>query len=129
MYFNKKDKIIKYAGAETPIFIIQNDELKIIKTNRHSVGYRTSDKNFEYTEHIFDVSQPTSIYISTDGYLDQKGGKKGFPYGKKKFMNSIKENYHLPMEQQKEGLIKIMEKYQNNYFTVDDNTIVALKIN
>ena len=128
LYYNKKDKIIKYAGAETPLFIIQDGKSTVLKTDRHSVGYKKSDKNYKYKEHIIDVSIPTKLYITTDGYIDQKGGTKGFPYGKKKFLKSLEENLDLNMQQQKELLIKIMKEYQGDYFTVDDNTVIGLEI-
>ena len=128
LYFNKKEKIVKYAGAETPLFIVQDDEMRMIKTDRHSVGYKKSDINYEYKEHIIDVSKPTRLYISTDGYLDQKGGDKGFPYGKKRFQKSIEENLNMSMEEQKEMLIQKMKTYQGDYFTVDDSTIIGMEI-
>jgi len=78
LYYNKKDKIVRFAGAETPLFIIQNCKINTIKGNRHSIGYKKSDANYEFTDHNIDVSQTTQIYLTTDGYLDQNGGDKGF---------------------------------------------------
>jgi len=40
LYYNKREQIVRFAGAETPLFIIQNGEVKIIKGNRHSVSLR-----------------------------------------------------------------------------------------
>ena len=30
LYYNKKDKIVKYSGANTPLFYIKDDDLKTI---------------------------------------------------------------------------------------------------
>ncbi len=128
LYFNKKEKIVKYAGAETPLFIVQDDEMRIIKTDRHSVGYKKSDINHEYKEYTIDVSKPTKLYISSDGYLDQKGGNKGFPYGKKRFQQSLKDNSKMSMLDQKEMLIEKMAVYQGDYSTIDDSTIIGMEI-
>lgn len=45
VYYNKKEKIIKFSGAETPLFYIENGELKTIKGDRHSIGYKNQIQN------------------------------------------------------------------------------------
>ena len=77
--------MIKFAGAETPLFYVENEELKMLKGNRHSIGYKTSDASYEFQDHIIEVKDGMSFYLTTDGYLDQNGGDKSFPFGKKRF--------------------------------------------
>jgi hypothetical protein len=71
------------------------------------------------------------FYISTDGYIDQNGGKKGFPFGKKRFGNIIKEYYHEPMEYQREVFLKKMSEYESEIVDNernDDMTLIGLEI-
>ncbi len=76
--------IVRYAGgAELPLFY-DDDGFKIIKGNRQSIGYRKSDVDYEFNEYEFNVKKGMQFYITTDGYIDQNGGEKGFPFGKKK---------------------------------------------
>lgn len=128
LYYNKKEKIVRFSGAETPLFIIQNNELKIIKGNRHSVGYKKSDANYEFTDHTIDVSVPTKIYLTTDGYLDQNGGEKGFPFSKKRFIKLIQENADEPFADQQELLLYELQKYEGKEERNDDVTVIGLKI-
>ena len=44
---NKSKKLIRYAGAETPLFYLEDEKLKIIKGNRHSIGYKKSDASLK----------------------------------------------------------------------------------
>jgi uncharacterized protein Veg len=68
------------------------------------------------------------FYITTDGYLDQNGGEKGFPFGKKRFKKLIKENYKKPMKIQKEIFIKALEEYKGDYEQNDDITLIGFEI-
>jgi serine phosphatase RsbU (regulator of sigma subunit) len=112
IYYNKRTQILKFAGAETPLFYMTNDgEFKTIKGNRYSVGYKKCDSNYEYKETIIEVEEGMKFFCTTDGYLDQNGGSKDFPFGKKRFGNIIKENYTISMEKQKTIFIEEMNKY------------------
>ena len=132
IYYNKKDKILKFAGAETSLFYVEDDELKTIKGNRYSVGYKKCAMDYEYKESIIEVEEGMKFYCTTDGFLDQNGGEKDFPFGKKRFGNIIKENHTKAMQEQKTIFINEMEEYENiiklNYDRNDDMTVIAFEI-
>ena len=114
IYYNKKDKILKFAGAETPLFYIdENKDFQIVKGNRYSVGYKKCSMDYEYKETIIEVKDGMKFYCTTDGYLDQNGGDKDFPFSKKRFSNIIKENHNESMSNQKEIFIDKMYKYES----------------
>jgi len=132
IYYNRRKQILKFAGAETPLFYITADgEFKTVKGNRYSVGYKKCDINYQYKETIIEVEEGMKFYCTTDGYLDQNGGEKDFPFGKKRFSNIIKENYKLSMDQQKEVFISQMKEYESyipNNDRNDDMTVIAFEI-
>jgi len=128
LYYNKEKKIVKFAGAETPLFYIENGELKIIKGSRQSVGYKKSKPDFEFKEHTIEVKKGMQFYLTTDGYLDQNGGEKGFPFGKKRFSKIIEENHALSCENQQEILLSELMDYQKCEERNDDVTVIGIKI-
>ena len=128
LYYNKKEKIIKFSGANNELFILKDDELSSIKGNRHSIGYRSSDVNYEFTEHIIDVEDNMKFYITTDGYLDQNGGEKGFPFGKKRFKNIIQESHNKSFIDQQSVFLDTLYEYQGKEETNDDITLIAFEI-
>ena len=132
IYYDRKAQIVKFSGANTPLFYIdENKQLQTIKGDRYSVGYNKCDINYKYTEHIISVSEGMKFYLTTDGYIDQNGGEKDFPFGKKRFKRLIESNYNLPMQKQKEIFIEEIEKWekmQKNNERNDDMTIVAFEI-
>jgi len=128
LYYNSKQQIMRFSGANTPLFVIQNDKLKTIKGDRYSVGYKKCDANYEYTDHEIDTSIPTQIYLTTDGYLDQNGGEKEFPFSKKRFSKLIDTHHAESFADQKEILLHELHKYQGTHERNDDVTVVGLKV-
>jgi len=132
IYYNRRDQVLKFAGAETSLFYMTTDgEYKTIKGNRYSVGYKKCDSNYEYKETVIDVQEGMKFYCTTDGYLDQNGGEKDFPFGKKRFSNIIKENYTKPMKELQIILNNKMKEYESmilNNDRNDDMTVIAFEI-
>jgi len=133
IYYNKQSQVLKFAGAETPLFYMdENDSLQTIKGNRYSVGYKKCAMDYEYKETIITVKDGMKFYCTTDGFLDQNGGVKDFPFGKRRFKNIIQENYTLPMDKQKEIFISTMKEYEDimkeNHDRNDDMTVLAFEI-
>ncbi|WP_042146584.1 MULTISPECIES: SpoIIE family protein phosphatase [unclassified Pseudoalteromonas] len=127
LLYNKDDNSIKYAGAELPLMYIQNGQMNQIKGDRQSVGYRTSDTSFIYKEHDIKIDQDTFVYLTTDGYIDQNGGAKMFPFGKKKLQKALLDIYQLPFNEQKNILIEKNIEYKKSEETTDDLTVIGLK--
>ncbi|MEA3554480.1 MAG: SpoIIE family protein phosphatase [Campylobacterota bacterium] len=122
----------KFAGAETPLFYVDTDgSYNTIKGNRYSVGYKKCDMEYKYKETILEVKEGMKFYCTTDGYLDQNGGEKDFPFSKKRFGNIVKENHTKPMSEQKDIFIDQMDKYESmieNNDRNDDMTVIVFEI-
>jgi len=132
IYYNRRTQILKFAGAETPLFYTMPDgEFKTVKGNRYSVGYKKCDANYEYKETTIEVEEGMKFYCTTDGYLDQNGGEKDFPFGKKRFGNIVKEHHEKPMEEQQTIFLNKMEEYETmipDNDRNDDMTVIAFEI-
>ncbi len=132
VYYNKRTQILKFAGAETPLFYMTKDgEFKTVKGNRYSVGYKKCAMDYEYKETIIEVEEGMKFYCTTDGYLDQNGGEKDFPFGKKRFGNIIKKHHKEPMTQLQTIFQEEMSEYEGmipNNDRNDDMTIISFEI-
>lgn len=127
IYVNKKQNILKYAGSNTPLFYFEDNKINTIKGDKHSIGYKKSDRDFVFKEEIIEIKPDTCFYLTTDGYLDQNGGEKGFPFGKKRFSKLIEEHHHLAFEEQKQILIAELANYQQQEDRNDDVTVIGFK--
>ena len=132
IYYNKRTQVLKFCGAYTPLFYVDNcNELNIIKGDRYSVGYKKCDIDYEYTEKILKVEEGMKFYCTTDGFLDQNGGEKNFPFGKTRFKKVIHSSCTLTMEKQKEVFIEEIEKYRacvEDNERNDDITVIGFEI-
>ncbi len=127
-YYNQKDSIIRYAGTNTPLFYIEGKEMKIIKGDKHSIGYKKSDADFVFKDYEIEAKKDMSFFLATDGYFDQNGGEKGFPFGKKRFKTILEENIEESMADIQEVLMYSLMRYQGDEERNDDVTIIGMKI-
>ncbi len=128
IYIDKVNRIVKYCGAQTSLFVVADDKLREIKGDRYSVGYKKSDAHYKFTEHTITIGKETRFYILTDGYFDQTGGEKGFPFGKKRLKRLIEKNYKYDFDVQKEIFIKEFMKYKGGNEQKDDITFIGFKL-
>lgn len=125
---NLKDKVLTYAGARLPLYLSIGDDIKVIKGDKQSVGYRHSILDFNFTNHKIEIASGMTFYCSTDGYIDQVGGAKKLPFGNKKFAKLLKANLLLPMKEQKQLLLETFKDHKGDLEQRDDVTIIGFKI-
>ncbi len=126
LYYNKATNKCKYAGAKTSLYIINNSELEILKSDRKNVGFVRTKIDQKYTEYDVAIKEGTQLYIATDGYYDQEG-ENDTQYGKKEFERMILENSNNTMQKQKENIIQIFEEFKSDYEQSDDVTVLGLR--
>lgn len=120
-------KVLSYAGAKNPLYVRQGDEFKVIPATPRNVGGLMA-KNVPFEKHTFDAKEPTTIYLFSDGYQDQFGGKKNRKFLKKNFRELIKEVSLLPMPEQKRILDERIEAWKGSYPQTDDILVMGFKI-
>jgi serine phosphatase RsbU (regulator of sigma subunit) len=143
--FDKDTKILQYAGANNPLYIIRNNSksnfsgydynlvkekhsLLEIKGNKFPVGIYINNELPPFNNHSLQLETGDSIYVFSDGYADQFGGKNGkkFKYNQlKELLLSIQD---MPMKQQYEVLLSAFEKWRGNLEQVDDVLLIGLKV-
>jgi serine phosphatase RsbU (regulator of sigma subunit) len=65
--------------------------------------------------------------LTTDGYLDQNGGAKDFPLGKKRFTKLVEGCQSLPLNEQKTYFMEQLALYQGNNDRNDDVTLLSFR--
>jgi len=128
LYFNKKEKIVKCASARNEILYTQDNDFHRIKGDRHSVGYRDSDSNYQFSETVVELSSPTTLYVATDGYFDQIGGSKKRSFGRRRFRELAQSIAFDPLNEQKDEFLHRLKRYQDNCDRLDDITLIAVKM-
>jgi len=128
LYYNNQTDFVRFAGANIPLFVLQGGDVEVIPGDRCSIGYYRSGPEFLFTDHEINVMEGTALYMTTDGYLDQNGGEKGFPFGKKRFKALLRQGGTLSMPEQRTRLLEALASYRGAYEPTDDITVLGLRI-
>ncbi|MDG1476047.1 MAG: tetratricopeptide repeat protein [Vicingaceae bacterium] len=116
---------LQYAGAHNPLWIIRNEELIEIKADKQPIG--KYDKLKPYTTHSFELQTGDSIYIFSDGYVDQFGGVKGKKFKTRAFRELLLSIQEEKMMAQKNIIDKTFESWRGNLEQIDDVCIIGVK--
>lgn len=128
VYYQAQAQKLIFSGANTPLYHISHGQLRIIKGDRQSIGYKNSDAAYCFAEHSISVSPLDCIYLTTDGFTDQNGGAKDFPLGKSRFSKLLLAHYDKPMSLQKQYLTDALTDYQGSAPRNDDITVIGFRI-
>lgn len=124
---NLETNELEYAGANNPAYIVRNNNLTEIKADDMPIGMHFhSDKPF--TNHTAQVQKGDMIYLFSDGYVDQFGGKQGRKFLSKNFKELIKTISVFPMEEQKNILNETIETWKGDRPQLDDILIMGLRV-
>ena len=122
-----KTNILQYSGANNPLYIIKNGELKEIKADRMPIGYYPNEKP-SFTNHEIQLNDGDIFYLFSDGFMDQFGGKKGFKYKAGNFQKVLLENHNKPMIIQKELLEQELKSWMKGYEQTDDILVMGVRV-
>jgi serine phosphatase RsbU (regulator of sigma subunit)/tetratricopeptide (TPR) repeat protein len=127
--YHEQEKILEYSGAKSPLVYIQDHELKKIKGDTHSIGGRKKDDGeIRFKKHQVKIDKPTVLYLFSDGYKDQFGGKNNTKFLAKKFNNLLLQIHELPMEEQKNILELAFQEWKGEVGQTDDILVIGIKI-
>ncbi len=116
----------KYSGAYNPLYIVRNNEIIEYKATRNPIGIYLKEKHFE-TQSI-QLEKDDSIYLFSDGFVDQFGGEKGGKFKSKRFKKILLENTNNSMTEQKQNFENTLTNWQGDFEQVDDILFMGIKI-
>jgi serine phosphatase RsbU (regulator of sigma subunit)/ligand-binding sensor domain-containing protein len=121
-----KGNTLKYAGANNPLWIIRDNQILETKANKQPIGQ--FDNPLPFTTHTVELQTGDSIYIFSDGYVDQFGGPKGKKYKTKAFRVLLLSIQDKSMEAQKIIIEKAFEDWKGDLEQVDDVCIIGVRV-
>lgn len=123
---NTKDSTIKFSGANNPMILIRNNEVEVFKGDKMPVAI--FEKMVSFSNKEIELKPNDSIYVFSDGIVDQFGGEKGKKFMIKRLKSILVEINHQPMEKQKEIILDEFNKWKGNEDQVDDVVMLGVKI-
>ncbi|MFT7614048.1 MAG: serine phosphatase RsbU (regulator of sigma subunit) [Parvicellaceae bacterium] len=115
-----------YSGANNPLWIVRNGEVLETKADKMPIG--KYDSLAPFRTHTLELQEGDSIYVFTDGYVDQFGGEKGKKLKAKNFKELLLSIQDQPMSLQKTSLDESFEKWRGDLEQIDDVCIIGVCI-
>ena len=126
--FNHKTNALDFAGAIHPIYIIKNEDLYVLMPDKISLGSMIKKQEIKYNSKRVILEKGDTIYLFTDGLIDQFGGPNKKKFNISPFKNLLKSVNNLNSEQQ---IIKIddsIQAWKGETEQVDDILIIGLQV-
>ena len=119
---------MEWAGANNPLYIIRKETglLEIFNGDKQPVGYY--EKLSSFTNNTMELLSGDSIYLFSDGYMDQFGGVKGKKYKYAQFKSFIANHFKEKMK--KQGLLLETEfnKWKGDFEQLDDVCVIGVSL-
>jgi serine phosphatase RsbU (regulator of sigma subunit) len=127
--YRKEKNLLEFSGAKNPLVYIQNNELFQVKGDARSIGgSNNTKKDIAFKKHNITIEQPTTVYLFSDGYRDQFGGKDNTKFMSKKFNKLLLDIHQLPMQEQMAILDKTIEEWKGAFHQTDDILVMGLRL-
>lgn len=131
---------LQYAGANIPCWISTAEppaemvDCKVsiinglveLKPDRMPIARFEKMKPFSMVD--YQLKKNDTIYLASDGYADQFGGKDEKKFQKQRLMELIYQVSNLPQIEQKMFLETTFEEWKGNRNQIDDVTILSIKV-
>ena len=115
-----------YAGAMNPVYIIRDNKIIELKADRMSIGY-SAFKPSAFSQQEFVLSKDDKIYMFTDGYVDQFGGKRDKKFKLHRFRELLATMNDENLAEQKKILNSTIKDWMDDRDQIDDILIIGIK--
>ncbi len=122
--FDLKTNTLGFAGANIPLYLIRNGELIKFKPTKSPVGLYIKEKPFE--QHIISLQKGDLLYLQSDGFVDQLSEQMK-KFARKRYERMLLEISDLPMKDQKDIILRILEEWKGSNEQTDDIIIFGLR--
>ena len=124
---HKNTNELVFSGAFRSILISRKNELTELKGSRYPIGFYSGiEKEFEVKN--FQLQKDDSIYLFTDGFIDQFGGEKNKKLNKSNFKDLLNTINDMNMDEQEAFLEYSLNNWKQNLDQTDDVLVIGIKI-
>lgn len=149
----KEKRRVQFSGAYNPLYFVRpltdkekkmvekNQELDVPQGDLYNNNYLlqqtrgdkmpigiSSKNNEPFSLHEVDMKPGYTLYMFSDGYVDQFGGPEGKKFMAKAFKKLLLEVQDYPMEEQGKILNDTLIEWQGELPQVDDIIVIGIKL-
>lgn len=123
-----KGKTLHYSGAHNPLWLIRKGAVEVeeIKGNKQPVG--NFSHSVPFTSHTIETNSGDSLYIFSDGFVDQFGGEQGKKFKASNLKKLLLSIQHLEIADQKQAIEEAFEQWKGSTEQIDDVCLIGVKL-
>jgi len=124
--YNPKNLELQFSGAYNPLYLVRDRKLEEYKTDKIHIGYHKKEEQ-SFKTYTIQIKPNDIIYLSSDGFPDQKGGVDGKKFYYAPFRSLLQENSTMPLIHQKIRLSETFDSWKAEKEQIDDVLIMGVK--
>ena len=126
--YDPKTRILEYAGAFNPLYLVRNNEIIKVKGDRIIVGPDYGVQRGTFENKRIKLQEEDVLYMFSDGYPDQFGGTEGKKFKYRRFRHMLMTIHKLPMAEQLQKLEENMKEWIGGVNDqIDDQTVIGVR--
>ncbi len=118
---------LQFSGAYNPLYLIRHGELQEIKADKMPIGVHLNEET-SFTNTHLELKKGDSLYMFTDGYVDQFGGPRAKKFKILPFQQLLLRIYDKPMSEQEKIIENELLEWMGNEAQVDDILVFGMRI-
>jgi serine phosphatase RsbU (regulator of sigma subunit) len=124
VYIDFAGRRVTFAGAKIALYWCDGAEVSSIRGSRRAAGDRRPG---EYHNESTELLASRTFYLTTDGFLDQAGGEKGYGFGNARFAEMLRQHANRPLDEQSIAFASTLAAYQGDRPQRDDITVLCFR--
>jgi len=124
--FDPGSNKLSFSSAFNPLILIHADKISEIKADRIPIGYH--DVNGNFTLHEIDIEKNDTIYLFSDGIIDQFGGPENRRFMIKRLKEMLLGNHNKTMIRQKEIITEALNRWKGDTIQTDDILVLGIRL-
>ncbi|MHB0817543.1 biofilm regulation protein phosphatase SiaA [Stutzerimonas stutzeri] len=123
-FIDMQQRKVIYSGAKIALHYCDGGDVREVRAARRAIGDKRPG---EYHNSDVELLPGRTFYMTTDGFLDQAGGDRGYGFGNNRFAALIRQNTHRPLAEQREAFSVALAAYQGDNPQRDDITMLFFR--
>ena len=123
---DKVERQISFTGAHHSMFI-HDGLLRKLKGDPYAIGGAQQQNMKVFTSETINYTNPSYLYLLTDGYCDQSGGPENKRFSYRRFEELLTEMQPFTLAEQKEKLEHLFENWKGETKQRDDVLVIGIK--
>lgn len=125
---DKTNNEIEYAGANHIAYLFNPTLQKTLKGDVFSIGGMFGKTDINFSSQKVKVEKGATIYLFTDGFMDQFGGEKNTKFLSSNFLQLLQNVQSYDLDKQKGIIDAAFNSWKGNIVQTDDVLLMGIRM-